>query len=224
MLGLRGGLIVSCQAQPSEPLHGAAHMAAMARAAVAGGGIAVRCESPSDIRAIRAAVAVPLIGLWKQGSQGVMITPTLDAARAVVEAGADCVAIDATARARPFSVAEMVAMIHGQLERPVLADVSSLEEGVAAVAAGADAVAPTLAGYVGDAPPPQGPDWALLSALVARLRVPVIMEGRVWTPDEAAQALALGAWAVVVGSAITRPQLITRRFADAMRTVDCGPV
>ena len=188
----------------------------MARAAAEGGAAAIRCESPGDIRAIREAVDLPLIGLWKQGEEGVYITPTLDAARAVVEAGADMVAIDATDRPRPVAVAALIRFIHEELGRPVLADVSTLAEGRAAVAAGADAVAPTLSGYTGGGPAPEGPDWDLLVALVTELSAPVIMEGRVWTPEEAARALGLGAWAVVVGSAITRPQLIARRFARAL--------
>jgi putative N-acetylmannosamine-6-phosphate epimerase len=213
---LRGRLIVSVQAQPHEPLHGSAHMAVMASAVVEGGATAIRCEGPDDIRANRRAVDVPLIGLWKQGETGVYITPTREAARAVAEAGADMVAIDATDRPRPVSVPELVSFVHGELHLPVLADVATLEEGLAAEAAGADAVAPTLSGYTGPGPAPKEPDWALLEALLEHLKVPVLMEGRVWTPEDAARALALGAHAVVVGSAITRPQLITKRFAEAV--------
>ncbi len=219
LAAVRGRLIVSCQAQPHEPLHGAAHMAVMARAAVEGGAAAIRCESPADVAAIRAAVAVPLIGLWKRGETGVYITPGKEDAAAIATAGAAMIAIDATARPRPVPVAELIAHIHGALGKAVLADVSTLAEGLAAASAGADAVAPTLAGYTGDAPPPKEPDWALLAALLAEVEVPVVMEGRIWTPAEAARALAMGAWAVVVGSAITRPQLITRRFADALPPV-----
>ena len=193
-------------------------MAAMARAAVAGGAAAIRCESPADVAAIRAAVDVPLVGLWKRGEAGVYITPGKEDAGAIAAAGADMIAIDATARPRPVPIGELVAHIHG-LGKAVLADVSTLAEGLAAEAAGADAVAPTLSGYTGVGPTPAEPDWGLLEALLAEVRVPVIMEGRIWTPEEAARALALGAWAVVVGSAITRPQLITRRFADALPRV-----
>ncbi|MEB3328171.1 MAG: putative N-acetylmannosamine-6-phosphate 2-epimerase [Candidatus Sericytochromatia bacterium] len=214
--GLRGGLVVSCQAQPREPLHGAAHMAAMALAAVEGGAVGIRCESPADIAAIRAVVQVPLIGLWKRGEGGVYITPTFADAAAVVAAGADVVALDATARARPEPLPGLVARVTTELGVPVLADVSTLEEALAAEAAGAWAVAPTLAGYTGAGPVPPGPAWTLLQALVARCRCPVLMEGRIWTPEEASRALDLGAWAVVVGSAITRPQLITRRFTSRL--------
>ncbi|MEB3221604.1 MAG: putative N-acetylmannosamine-6-phosphate 2-epimerase [Candidatus Sericytochromatia bacterium] len=222
LANLRGGLIVSCQAQPHEPLHGAAHMAVMARAVVEGGAVGVRCESPADIAAIRAAVDVPLIGLWKQGEVGVYITPTFEAAAAVVAAGADVVAVDATDRPRPEPVADLVGRIRRDLGVPVLADVSSLAEALAAEAAGAWAVAPTLAGYTGEGPPPAEPDWALLTEMIARCRGPVLMEGRIWTPEEAARALAHGAWAVVVGSAITRPQLVTRRFAASLRAAEGG--
>jgi N-acylglucosamine-6-phosphate 2-epimerase len=196
-------------------------MGAMARAAGEGGASAIRCESPDDIRAIRQSVDLPLIGLWKRGETGVYITPTPEAARAIVEAGADAVAIDATDRPRPVTVAALIEYIHETLGKPVLADVSTLEEGLAAEAAGADAVAPTLSGYTGG-PTPTGPDWALLEALLTRVKVPVVMEGRIWTPEEAARALELGAWAVVVGSAITRPQLITRRFAEAIAQASPG--
>jgi N-acylglucosamine-6-phosphate 2-epimerase len=216
LAAVRGRLIVSCQAQPHEPLHGAGHMAVMARAAVEGGAAAIRCESPADVAAIRAAVDVPLIGLWKRGETGVYITPGPEDAAAIAAAGADMIAVDATDRPRPVPVPELVAHIRSRLGRPVLADVSTLAEGLAAEAAGADAVAPTLSGYTGAGPAPKEPDWELLRALLGEVKVPVIMEGRIWTPAEAARALALGAWAVVVGSAITRPQLITARFAAAL--------
>ncbi|MEB3197282.1 MAG: N-acetylmannosamine-6-phosphate 2-epimerase [Candidatus Sericytochromatia bacterium] len=214
---LRGGLLVSCQAQPDEPLHGAQHMAAMARAAEVGGACGIRAESPADIVAIRAAVPLPLVGLWKQGSEGVYITPTCAAARAVVEAGADIVAVDATQRAREVPAEDLIRWIECDLGRPVLADVSTLEEALAAEAAGATAVAPTLSGYTGG-PVPSEPDWTLLEAMLRMCRVPVFMEGRIWAPEQASRALAMGAWTVVVGSAITRPQLITRRFVAALGT------
>jgi N-acylglucosamine-6-phosphate 2-epimerase len=193
-------------------------MAAMARAVAEGGAAAIRCESPADIAAIRSAVALPLIGLWKVGEAGVYITPTTAAVQAVIAAGADMVAVDATARERPEPLAALVQAAHaaGKL---VLADCATLAEAVAAQEAGADAVAPTLAGYTGG-PVPREPAWGLLEAMVRDCHVPVFMEGRIWTPTEARQALDLGAWAVVVGSAITRPQLITARFAEAVAAVE----
>ncbi len=211
---LRGGLIVSCQALPDEPLHGAAIMARMAAAALEGGAVGIRANGPADIAAIKAAVTVPLIGLYKDGAEGVYITPTLDHARAVAAAGADIVALDATGRPRPDgrTLAEVIAAVHDELARPVLADVSTVEEGLAAFAAGADVVATTLSGYTPYSQSRPGPDLDLLAELVSRLPVPVIAEGRIHTPEQAHAALQAGACAVVVGGAITRPQWITAQF------------
>lgn len=221
--GLAGSLIVSCQALPGEALHGADIMARMAQAAVAGGAAAVRINGPEDVAAVRRAVPVPLIGLWKDGDEGVYITPTLGHARRVAEAGADLVALDATGRARPdgLSLRATVEALH-RLGIGVLADVSTHEEGLAAAAAGADAVATTLSGYTPGSAPQAGPDFALVASLAAALDVPLIAEGRIATPAEAAHALALGAHAVVVGGAITRPAAITERFAAALPGATAG--
>ena len=222
---LRGGLVVSCQAPAGDPLHGPAFMAAMARAAVLGGAVGIRADGPDDVRAVSEAVDVPVIGLWKQGAEGVYITPTVDHAGAVAEAGAEIVAIDGTGRPRPdgSTVPEVVAGLrrtHGCL---VMADVSTIEEGVAATAAGADLVATTLSGYTPYSRQRPGPDLELVAALAARVEVPVVAEGRIATPTEARAALDAGAWTVVVGGAITRPQLIAARFVAALRGRPGGP-
>jgi N-acylglucosamine-6-phosphate 2-epimerase len=221
---LRGGLIVSCQAVAGEPLFGAEHMAAMARAAVSAGAAAIRANGPADIAAIRLAVEVPIIGLYKINLPGfhVRITPASEYAEQVAEAGADLVAIDATGRPHPggVSAATLIAQVHQRTGKAVLADVATLEEGLAAAQCGAEFVATTLSGYTADSPAQPGPDFALLEGLVLRLRplgIPVIAEGRIATPEQAARALALGAHAVVVGSAITRPQWITARFVEAVQ-------
>ncbi len=218
---LSGGLIVSCQARVDEPLHGAQHMAAMARAAAAGGAVGIRANSPQDIAAIRQAVDLPIIGLWKDDLPGfsVRITPTVEHARWLAAAGTDIIAIDATARPHPdgLTLTERIAAIHNDTHHPILADVATLEEGIAAQQAGADLVAPTLAGYTEYSPPREEPDFELIRQLAARLSVPVIAEGRIATPQQARRALTLGAFAVVVGGAITRPQQITARFAAALK-------
>jgi N-acylglucosamine-6-phosphate 2-epimerase len=220
---LHNGLIVSCQASPGEPLFGAGHMAAMARAAVSAGAVGIRANGPQDIAAIRVEVDVPLIGLYKVDLPGfeVRITPTLEHALLVAGAGADLIAIDATLRPHPDgSMEELIEQIHRRSGLPVLADVSTLDEGLAAAACGAEFVATTLSGYTADSPTPIGPDFTLLMQLVAALGpldIPVIAEGRIATPEQATQALALGAHAVVVGSAITRPQWITARFVEALQ-------
>ena len=213
-------LIVSCQALPDEPLYGSAHMAAMARAAEAGGAAGIRANSPADILAIRAAVDLPIIGLYKIDVEGfeVRITPTVAHAQQVAQAGADLIALDATRRPHPdgLSLAERIRTIHQEINRPVLADISTLEEGLAAEEAGADLIATTLSGYTAYSPAQPGPDFALLEQLASQASVPVIAEGRIAVPEQAAQALELGAFAVVVGGAITRPQWITQQFVSRL--------
>lgn len=220
------GLIVSCQAMPDEPLYGSAHMLAMARAALQGGAMAIRANGPADIAAIHAALSLPIIGLYKQDIEGfeVRITPTFASAVQLADAGADILAIDASSRPRPDgrSLQELINDIHAHLGKPVLADISTFDEALLAVECGADAVATTLSGYTSYSPAQSEPDFVLLERLVAHLKpvgIPVIAEGRIATPAQAARALALGAWAVVVGGAITRPQWISAQFVAALRSV-----
>ena len=218
---LRGGLVVSCQALPGEPLFGAHIMAVMAQAAAQGGAAGIRANSPADIRAIRAAVALPIIGLYKREYDGVdvYITPSPEEALAVAEAGADIIALDATARPHPggLTAADLIRRVKAETGRPVMADISTLAEGLAAADAGADLISTALSGYTPDSPSQEGPDFALVTSLAATLRTPIVAEGRIWTPAEAREALAAGAFAVVVGTAITRPREITQRFVDGVR-------
>jgi N-acylglucosamine-6-phosphate 2-epimerase len=215
---LKNGLIVSCQALEDEPLHGALYMAAMARAAWLGGAVGIRANSPPDISAIRQSVDLPVIGIYKHFLPGYepYITPTLMSALQVSDAGADIIALDATLRPHPEgrSAAELIAAVKTTTAKPVIADIDTLEAAQAAVQAGADGVSTTLSGYTQAAPRREGPDFELISALVDALEIPIFAEGRINTPEEALHALELGAFAVVVGGAITRPQLITRRFAS----------
>lgn len=216
---VRGGLIVSCQALPGEPLHGAGIMARMALAAWKGGAVGIRANGADDIRAIRETVPLPIIGIIKDGDSGVYITPTFRHAQAVVEAGADVVALDATGRPRPDGslVTELIERIHAECGKPVMADISTLEEALAAEQAGADFVAPTMAGYTPYSRQLSGPDFELLRTMASALKTPVLAEGRIATPEDARMALVCGAMAVVVGSAITRPQEITAHFAKQLR-------
>jgi len=221
---LRGGLIVSCQALPHEPLHGSAIMARMALAAWQGGAVGIRANTPDDIRAIRSAVPLPVIGLYKAGEADVYITPTLEHARAVVAAGADIVALDATPRPRPDgrSLGEVIAALHVESGVLVMADVSTVEEALTAEALGADVVSTTLSGYTPYSPHGKDPDLALVAELAARLTVPVVAEGRIGTPAQARAALDAGAFAVVVGAAITRPQWITTQFVAGIQGSHSG--
>ncbi len=216
---VKGKLIVSCQALEDEPLHGAQIMARMAVAAEIGGAAAIRANSPADIRAIKQAVDLPVIGLYKQGDSGVYITPTFEAAAEIAAAGADVIALDCTNRLRPdgVSLVALLGRIQRELGLPTFADVASLPEAQAAAAAGAAMAGPTLAGYTDARPTPDGPDFELLAQMIDQLPIPVIAEGRVTSPEQARWALDLGAWAVVVGSAITRPRAITARFVQALQ-------
>ncbi|MFF3490374.1 N-acetylmannosamine-6-phosphate 2-epimerase [Streptomyces sp. NPDC002795] len=214
---LAGRLIVSCQAPPGDPMRETSTLVRLAQSAAAGGAAAIRANEPEVVAAIRAAVDLPLIGLWKDGDTGVYITPTVRHAVAIAEAGADVVAIDATDRARPdgstFAAAAEAVHAAGAL---VMADVSTFDEGVAAAAEGADLVSTTLSGYAPGTPKQAGPDLDLVVALAAALDVPVVAEGRVRTPQEAAQALARGAHSVVVGTAITAPTALTGQFVAGL--------
>jgi N-acylglucosamine-6-phosphate 2-epimerase len=213
---LRGGVVVSVQAPVGSPLAASAHLAALARAAEIGGAAGIRAQ---DIRAIKEAVRLPVIGLRKRRVEGseVYITPELEDARAVAAAGADIVAVDATLRPRPDGV-DLSSLV-SELSVPVLADVDTFEAGLKARDAGAAAVATTLAGYTGKNTPPLsgGPDLDLVAALASALDCPVFAEGRIAAPDQARAAFDAGAFAVVVGTAITDPVALTRGFAAAAR-------
>lgn len=210
------GLIVSCQAPPGSPLHGAEPMARMAQAAVAGGAVSVRVRGVADVEAVKQVVSVPVIGLTKRGATGVYITPYLSDAVALERAGADVIAVDATLRPRPNSASmeDFLRTLKRVVNAPILADVDSVEAGMRAADAGADLIATTLAGYT-SGESPEEPDFAVLEALVARVSIPVIAEGRYRTEAHVRRALSLGAHAVVVGGAITDPIAITRRFVNA---------
>jgi N-acylglucosamine-6-phosphate 2-epimerase len=228
---LDGGLIASCQASTGEPLCHPEHILAMSLSAVAGGAVALRLEGTDNIKAVRESQKLPpdfpIVGLIKSTLiaaedrlKKAYITSTFEEAKSIVEAGADIVALDATGRDRPdgSSVAVMIERIHDELKRPVWADCATFSEGIAAAKAGADIVSTTLFGYTEETKSPleQGPALDLLKNLCDQLEIPVILEGRVWHPYEVTEAFEQGAYAVVVGSAITRPTLIAERFVKAI--------
>ncbi len=220
MLIPKGALVVSCQARADNPLHGPVHMSAMAQAAEAGGAGGIRANDEADVAAIRAVTLLPIIGIAKVWDDRfpVYITPGFAQAAQVAGAGADIVGIDATPRPRDGEpVASLIPRIKAELGREVFADIATLEEGRAAHAAGATYVATTLAGYTEETASRKtaGPDLDLLSALVSELPAPIVAEGRFDTPELVAEAFRRGAHAVVVGTAITNPREITKRFATA---------
>jgi putative N-acetylmannosamine-6-phosphate epimerase len=209
---------VSCQAREGEPFQTPDFQAAFARAAIEGGAAAIRANGEEDVRAIRAVVAVPVIGIRKvaQSDGRRLITPAFDSARALVEAGADAIALDVTARGRRFGAIERLKRIRAELKVPALADIATLDEALEAADAGADAVLSTMRGYTDETADIREFDLQFIRDLVRYCQAPVIAEGMIETPQQAASALEAGAWAVVVGSAITRPVTIARRFSAAL--------
>lgn len=214
-------LVVSCQAEEGFPLNQPDRLAAMAVTVVRGGADAIRASEPENIRAMKLVVDVPVIGIYKKDYPGydVRITPTIDEVAAIVEAGADMIALDATDRPRPgdLSLAELFAAIKARYDVPIMADISTLAEGIMAEKLGADVVATTLSGYTPATGGQSGPDIALIRALSDAVAVPVIAEGRIAAPDHVRAAFEAGAHAVVVGSIITRPHLITEPYVAAAR-------
>ncbi|SEQ34403.1 N-acylglucosamine-6-phosphate 2-epimerase/N-acetylmannosamine-6-phosphate 2-epimerase / N-acetylmannosamine kinase [Faunimonas pinastri] len=195
---------------------------AFALAAEAAGASGLRIQGVSYVAAVRAATKLPIIGLVKRDEPDtpVFITPRVRDVAELAEAGADIVAFDATLRVRPDSVADLAAAAHraGAL---AMADCSVVSDAEAALAAGVDVVGTTMSGYT-DGTVPEGPDLDLLRDCVA-LGAPVFAEGRYNSPELAATAVRLGATAVVVGSAITRPEHITSWFLDAVRAARPAP-
>lgn len=217
---LKGGLIVSCQAPVNSPLHDPGAIAAMAAAAVQGGAGGVRIDTPDHITAVRRRIHQPIIGLWKQvlPPSPVYITPQFHHAQAVAAAGADIIAVDATQRSRPGAetLAQLIQDIHQRLGKPVMADVDTLDNALLAAEAGADWVGTTLFGYTEATQDQVPPGFDLLQAMVTQCAIPVICEGGIASPQAARQALDLGAYAVVVGTAITGIDSLVKTYVQAV--------
>lgn len=217
---LKASLIVSVQAYPGEPLRTPETMAQMSRACELGGAAAIRCQGISDIAAIKGRVEVPVIGLWKDGHEGVYITPTLRHARACVAAGADIVAVDATDRHRPDGKLLEDTVRPLQEEGVLLmADCMTIEDIRHAYELGFDLVSTTLSHNKPaiETSLNEGPDLPLLRQAVEEFPdLPIICEGHVHTSQDARAALDAGAWAVVVGTAITHPTSVTSWFKAAL--------
>ena len=218
---LHNGLIVSCQAPADSPLHDPLVIAAMAQAAINQGAVGVRIDTPDHIKAVRQqSPTAPIIGLWKQQLPGfeVYITPQFHHAEAIASAGADIIAIDATLRDRPEgeTVDTLIARIHDELGKPVMADVDTIESAIAAAEAGADLVSTTLYGYTTQTKHLSPPGFDLLTQLVEQLDIPAICEGGIASPQMAQEALKLGAYAVVVGTAITGIDLQVKAYQQAI--------
>lgn len=218
---IKGIVVVSVQAMPSEPLYAESCMTAMMKSVVNGDAGALRVAGVRDVKIAKKLFTLPVIGLTKPNvipknyKEIVYITPTVKDVIDLVQAGADIIATDATQRPRPNGekLADLFKYVHIN-NRIAMADISTLEEGIKAKEAGADILSTTLAGYTLESvnSPSKEPDFELLKQLVETTKMPVVLEGRIWEPEQVNKAFELGAHCVVIGSAITRPQLITKRF------------
>lgn len=221
---IQKGLVVSCQALEDEPLHSSFIMGRMALAAEQGGALGIRANTAVDIEEIKKNVTLPVIGIVKRDypDSEVYITPTIKEVDELVRAGTEMIAIDGTSRTRPGGLnlqtffSEVKAKYPSQL---FMADVSTVNEALFAEQLGFDCVSSTLVGYTKetDGQKLYENDFEIVKEMVAKVKVPVIAEGNVLTPEMARRCVDLGAHAVVVGGAITRPQTITKRFLDAMK-------
>ena len=218
---LKGGLIVSCQARPGNPLRGASHMAAMAKAAELGGAVGIRADGPEDIALIRETTSLPVIGIYKTTPSPTVpyITPDFEHADILAKLGVEIIAMDATLRPRPDGTepADLIRRIKDEMGILVMADIATYEEGISAARAGADLVATTLSGYTDYTPFIEDPDYELIQRLADHSGVPVIAEGRFVTPDQLLEGFRRGAHAIVVGKAITNVTFITKRMVDAIQ-------
>jgi N-acylglucosamine-6-phosphate 2-epimerase len=219
---LKSGLIVSCQAPVDSPLYDPVIIAAMARASVDRGAVGVRIDTPSHVRATRQQLPeTPIIGLWKRDYEGyeVYITPRAADGLEIARSGADIIALDATDRTRPEgeTLAEIIDFLHRETGKLIMADVDSIDNAIAAVIAGADMVGTTLYGYTAATKHLTPPSFSFLAEMVENIPIPVICEGGISTPEEAKKALEIGAYTVVVGTAITGIDLKTSAFCEGLK-------
>ncbi len=225
-LGLQQGLIVSCQALEHEPLHSSFIMGKMAVAAQEGGAVGIRANTAQDIKEIKQQVPLPVIGIVKRnyGDHPVFITPTITEVHELAESGCEIIALDATSRPRPDGVAladlvKQIRLLYPELL--LMADVSTVEEGIMAEQLGFDLISATLVGYTEQTSHQKvyENDFAILKEMIRQIKTPIVAEGNIMTPEMAARCLELGVYSVVVGGAITRPQQITARFMEKMKEV-----
>lgn len=218
---LKNKVVVSVQAMPSEPLYLEKCMVAMMKSVVKGGAGGLRVAGARDVKNAKHLFDVPIIGLTKPDvipknwQEIVYITPTLKEVISLIGAGADVIAFDGTSRPREGCTLEEIIKYIKLNKRVSMADVSTVEEGVNCAELGANILSTTLSGYTThSAPATEEPDFELLRRLVNETDTPVVLEGRIWEPWQVDRAFKLGAHCVVIGSAITRPQLITKRFVQ----------
>ena len=221
---LKGGLIVSCQALEDEPLHSAFIMGRMARAAKEGGACGIRANTVEDIKEIRKNVSLPIIGIVKcnYAKSPVYITPTLKEVDELMTIKPEIIALDATNRDRPDgkSLKEFFDEVKEKYpEQLFMADCSTVEEAVYADKMGFDFIGTTLVGYTDSSKEDkiEANDFQIIREILKQVKHPVIAEGNIDQPEKARRVIELGCNCVVVGGAITRPQLITKKFSEALK-------
>ena len=216
---IKGKLIVSCQALPEEPLHSSFIMGRMALAAKQGGASGIRAQGVEDVLEIMQVVDLPVIGIIKRNydDSSIYITPTKKEVNELLQTKCQMIAIDATDRKRPNdeTILELLDLIH-QGGRLAMADISTYEEAVNAEKLGFDVISTTLCGYTSYSTNYEGPNLELIGQLVQDLHIPVIAEGKINNPEDLKAVLNAGAFSAVVGGAITRPQLITKKFVSIL--------
>ena len=221
---LKGKLIVSCQALPHEPLHSSFIMGRMALAAKEGGAAGIRANTKEDIAEIQAQVDLPIIGIVKRDYEDskVYITPTMKEIEELMEVKPEIIALDATVDLKPGG--KTLDGFYREIraaypEKLLMADCSTVEEALHADELGFDFIGTTLVGYTEQSRglKIEADDFAIIRQIVAKARHRVIAEGNINTPEKARRVIELGAFSVVVGSIITRPQLITKSFAEALK-------
>lgn len=220
---LKNKVIVSVQAMPEEPLYREECIIAMMQSVVNGGAGGLRVAGIRDVKNAKKLFDIPVIGLTKPDKlpqnwqEVVYITPTLKEVNELLIAGADIIAFDGTSRPRECSLESMIGEIKSA-GKFSMADIATYEEGLNCEKLGVDILSTTLSGYTSDTETDSAnPDFDLLEKLVQNTELPVILEGRIWEPHQVKKAFELGAYAVVIGSAITRPQLITKRFIEVVK-------
>lgn len=222
--GMKGGLIVSCQVQRDDPIYTEDMVVKMAEAARWAGAVGIRANSPEQIRQIKKAVTeLPVIGLWKvwHDDTDVFITPTMKEVRAVWEAGAEIIALDCTSQITHEGTEawDLIKTVKKEIpEAIIFADISNYEEAKRAIENGADIIAPTLYGYTAETSNIESPDMREFARMCKDFKdeAYVMMEGHIYTPEDAMKCIFLGVHSVVVGSAITRPHITAKRFVDLL--------
>lgn len=223
MRQLKRGIIISCQLEPGDPIEDVSFIVNMAKAAEWAGAVAIRTNGPEHVKAVKDSVSLPVIGLVKDRNYVTFITPTFEHAKSVIDAGADFVAIDCTRRERPVSLAKFFDLMRNQFpDVAIIADIADEKDAEQVFPLKPDYFATTLCGYTDYTSDVLLPNIALVGRLAARFDIPVIAEGGYSTLEHVDLAFQLGAHAVVIGTAITRPWLVIKMFVDKAKTIIKG--